>query len=205
MVDSAVGRPRPSRPGGWGTAPPKVFTAIPVCRAGQYPGECVRPVLDRNHAGTEIIAAGDGSADSFSDTRRIRRPRPRVQQARMRHCLLVLPGRPSDAGRSTRVARPTCPARAARCRGPDRHCGAPQDARRHRHSTRQLRPLRRGRVHVSGRKGSDTEKARRVLGFEAAASLGESLDEVAEWLRGRGAGSDAGRSANMPASEGEGG
>ena len=153
MGDSAAGRPRPSPPGCRGTAPSKVFTAIHVCNAGWYPGECVRPALDQTHAGTEVAAAADGSADSSADTRRVRRPRPRVRQASIQHCLLVLPGRPSVARRLARAARPTCPALTARSQGPGRHCGAPQDARRHRHPPRRPWPPRRGRVRVSGSRG----------------------------------------------------
>lgn len=53
--------------------------------------------------------------------------------------------------------------------------------------------------HDVQRRVPDTEKARRVLGFEAEVGLEESLDEVVGWLRGRGAGG-----SGMPAPEGAG-
>ena len=53
--------------------------------------------------------------------------------------------------------------------------------------------------HDVQRRVPDTEKARRVLGFEAEVGLAESLDEVVGWLRGRGAGG-----SGMPAPEGAG-
>ena len=59
--------------------------------------------------------------------------------------------------------------------------------------------------HDMQRRAPDTGKARRVLGFEAEVGLGESLDEVAAWLRGRRAGGGAGESVGKPAPEGEGG
>ena len=40
--------------------------------------------------------------------------------------------------------------------------------------------------HDVQRRVPDVEKARRVLGFEAEIGLGESLDEVVSWMRGRG-------------------
>ena len=45
--------------------------------------------------------------------------------------------------------------------------------------------------HDVQRRVPDVEKARRVLGFEAEVSLGESLDEVISWMRGRGGGGAA--------------
>ena len=53
--------------------------------------------------------------------------------------------------------------------------------------------------HDVQRRVPGTEKARRVLGFEAEVGLAESLDEVVGWLRGRGAGG-----GGMPAPEGAG-
>ena len=55
--------------------------------------------------------------------------------------------------------------------------------------------------HDVQRRAPDVEKARRVLGFEAEIGLGESLDEVISWMRGRksaaarGAGGGAGPAA----------